>query len=154
MSARRVGVVGGGLAGLTAALRCADAGCAVTLFEARSRLGGLTHSFQRDGLWIDNGQHVFLRCCTAYQGLLERLGVADRVTVQDRLDVPVRSELDARAGRLRRTGLPAPFHLGSTLARWRSAGWIAPIRRSTAGRSATGSPRTVRTSGPSKLSGI
>jgi hydroxysqualene dehydroxylase len=142
MSARRVGVVGGGLAGLTTALRCADEGCAVTLFEARPRLGGLTHSFQRDGLWIDNGQHVFLRCCTAYQGFLERLGVADRVTVQDRLDVPVRSELDARAGRLRRTGLPAPLHLGSTLARYR---WLSPAARARVMRAALALGRVDRT---------
>jgi len=142
MTARRVGVVGGGLAGLTAALRCADEGCAVTLFEARSRLGGLTHSFQRDGLWIDNGQHVFLRCCTAYQGFLERLGVADQVTVQDRLDVPVRSELDARAGRLRRTGLPAPLHLGSTLARYR---WLSPAARARVVRAALALGRVDRT---------
>ena len=141
MSARRVGVVGGGLAGLTAALRCADAGCAVTLFEARSRLGGLTHSFRRDDLWIDNGQHVFLRCCTAYQGFLERLGVADRVTVQNRLDVPVRSELDARAGRLRRTGLPAPLHLGSTLARYR---WLSPAARARVVRAALALGRVDR----------
>jgi squalene-associated FAD-dependent desaturase len=142
MTVRRVGVIGGGLAGLTAALRCADEGFAVTLFEARPRLGGLTHSFQRDGLWIDNGQHVFLRCCTAYQGFLERLGVADRVTVQDRLDVLVRSELDARAGRLRRTGLPAPLHLGSTLARYR---WLSPAARARVVRGALALGRVDRT---------
>ncbi|MGY4768826.1 hydroxysqualene dehydroxylase HpnE [Kribbella sp. CWNU-51] len=142
MTARRVGVVGGGLAGLTAALRCADEGFAVTLFEARPRLGGLTHSFQRDGLWIDNGQHVFLRCCAAYQGFLERLGVSDRVTVQDRLDVPVRSELDARTGRLRRTGLPAPLHLGSTLARYR---WLSPAARARVVRGALALGRVDRT---------
>ena len=37
----RVAVVGGGLAGIAAALRCADAGCEVTLLEPRNRLGGL-----------------------------------------------------------------------------------------------------------------
>ena len=59
--------------------RCADAGAAVTLLEARPRLGGLTFSFRRDGLDVDNGQHVFLRCCTAYRAFLERLGGADLV---------------------------------------------------------------------------
>ncbi|WP_410790039.1 hydroxysqualene dehydroxylase HpnE [Kribbella sp. C-35] len=142
MTTRRVGVVGGGLAGLSAALRCADEGFEVTLFEARPRLGGLTHSFQRDGLWIDNGQHVFLRCCTAYQGFLERLGVADQVTVQDRLDVPVRSELDRRDGRLRRTALPAPLHLGATLARYR---WLSPTARARVVRAALALGRVDRT---------
>ena len=65
-------VVGGGLAGITAALGALDAGCEVTLLEARPRLGGLTHSFRRGGLDIDNGQHVFLRCCTSYLRLLDR----------------------------------------------------------------------------------
>jgi squalene-associated FAD-dependent desaturase len=120
---RRVVVVGGGLAGITAALRCADAGCAVTLVEARPYLGGLTHSFQRGDLSVDNGQHVFLRCCTAYQALLDRLGVADRVTLQPRLAIPVRSPGRARrAGPveawLRRTALPAPTHLAGSLLRY------------------------------------
>ena len=47
----------------------------VTLYEARQRLGGATFSFERNGLWLDNGQHVVLRCCTAYLGFLRRLGV-------------------------------------------------------------------------------
>ncbi|MCW2717173.1 hydroxysqualene dehydroxylase HpnE [Pseudonocardia sp.] len=114
----RIGVVGGGLAGITAALRCADAGAEVTLFEGRSRLGGVAGSFRRaagDGvLDVDTGQHVFLRCCSAYRGLLDRLGVADLVTLQDRLDIPVHGP-GARPGRLRRTGLPAPLHMGAAL---------------------------------------
>ncbi|HEY0814217.1 MAG TPA: hydroxysqualene dehydroxylase HpnE [Pseudonocardia sp.] len=113
----RIGVIGGGLAGITAALRCADAGHRVTLVEARPRLGGLATSFARGQLEIDNGQHVFLRCCTAYRALLERLGVADQVDVQDRLDVPVLTP-DGRRARLRRTGLPAPLHLAGALLRY------------------------------------
>ncbi|HZZ54918.1 MAG TPA: FAD-dependent oxidoreductase, partial [Trebonia sp.] len=65
-------VVGGGLAGITAAVALAQAGTDVTLLEAKPRLGGATMSFNRDGLVIDTGQHVFLRCCTAYRGLLDR----------------------------------------------------------------------------------
>lgn len=110
-------VVGGGLAGITAALDLAAAGGRVTLLEARPRLGGATFSVERDGLWIDNGQHVFLRCCTAYRTLLERLGATSRTILQDRLAIPV-----LRPGRrvawLRRTGLPAPLHLGGSIARF------------------------------------
>jgi hydroxysqualene dehydroxylase len=84
-----VAVVGGGLAGISAALACADAGAQVTLFEKRSRLGGLTWSFSHDGLTMDNGQHVFLRCCTAYLGFLDRIGSTGDVALQDRLDVNV-----------------------------------------------------------------
>ena len=111
-------VVGGGLAGLTAAVRLADTGVRVTLFEARPRLGGATHSFFRDGLVIDNGQHVFLRCYTAYQGFLRRLGTVDSTTVQERFMVPVIGP-GGRRGRLRRSTLPAPLHLASSLLRYR-----------------------------------
>ena len=78
---RHVVVVGGGLAGCAAALTCADGGARVTLLEARQRLGGATFSFQRDGLWLDNGQHVHLRCCTAYRAFIDRIGAAGMVTM-------------------------------------------------------------------------
>ncbi len=119
MTGRRVVVVGGGLAGVTAALRCADAGCEVTLFEAKPWLGGLTYSFRRGELSVDNGQHVFLRCCDRYLAFLDRLGVADQVTLQPRLDVPVRSAQSGATARLQRSGLPAPLHLARSLAGYR-----------------------------------
>ena len=112
----RLAVIGGGLAGITAAMRCADAGAAVTVYEARPRLGGLTCSFRRGELWVDNGQHVFLRCCTAYRSLVQRLGAEHLTTLQPRLDIAVRSP--SRAARLRRSRLPAPLHLAGSLARY------------------------------------
>ena len=113
----RVVVVGGGLAGISAALSSADGGARVTLLEARSRLGGATFSIERDGLWLDNGQHVFLRCCTAYLDFLRRLGAGDDVTLQPRLDIPVVTP-GGRVARLRRNGLPAPLHLAGSIARF------------------------------------
>ncbi|MDF6017522.1 hydroxysqualene dehydroxylase HpnE [Streptomyces sp. JH34] len=115
----RAVVVGGGLAGVTAALRLADAGLDVTLLEGRPRLGGLAFSFRRGDLSVDNGQHVYLRCCTAYRWFLDRIEGTHLAPLQDRLDVPV---LDVgrvagpRLGRLRRTGLPVPLHLAGGLA--------------------------------------
>ncbi|MGJ5831003.1 hydroxysqualene dehydroxylase HpnE [Streptomyces ossamyceticus] len=112
-------VVGGGLAGVTTALALADAGVRVTLLEGRPRLGGLAFSFQRGTLTVDNGQHVYLRCCTAYRRFLDRIDAAALAPLQNRLDVPV---LDAagrpgrRLGRLRRDALPVPLHLGRSLA--------------------------------------
>ena len=113
----RVAIVGGGLAGITAALDCADADADVTLVEVRPRLGGAAYSFERDGLWLDNGQHVFLRCCTAYRGLLERLGSAGRTVLQDRLSIPVLAPGRPPA-RLSRSRLPAPLHLAGSLLRY------------------------------------
>ena len=120
-----VAVVGGGLAGIAAALRLADAGRAVTVFEAKPWLGGLTHSFRRGDLDVDNGQHVFLRCCAAYRALLDRLGVTAHTHLQERLDIPVRQPGSA-AARLRRTNLPAPLHLGSALMGY---GLVNPFQR-------------------------
>ncbi len=111
-------VAGGGLAGITAALRLADAGQSVTLLEGRPRLGGAAFSFTRGELSIDNGQHVFLRCCDAYRGLLDRLGVGGDVVLQPRLDIPVLDPSGKQARLRRPPGLPAPLHLATTLARY------------------------------------
>ncbi|GAA2522584.1 hydroxysqualene dehydroxylase HpnE [Streptomyces levis] len=116
---RHTVVVGGGLAGVTTALALADAGVRVTLLEGRPRLGGLAFSFQRGDLTVDNGQHVYLRCCTAYRWFLDRIEGASLAPLQDRLDVPVvdlARPAGRRLGRLRRDALPVPLHLGRSLA--------------------------------------
>ncbi|GAA2133373.1 hydroxysqualene dehydroxylase HpnE [Kitasatospora kazusensis] len=124
-------VIGGGLAGITAALRLAESGHRVTLVETRPRLGGLAFSFQRGELTVDNGQHVFLRCCTAYRGLVDRLGAGRLVEIQPRLDVPVLGvSADGRRtlGRLRRAGLPVPLHLAGSLAGYPHLGPVDRLR--------------------------
>jgi hydroxysqualene dehydroxylase len=110
----RVAVVGGGLAGISAALTCAEAGMEVTLLERQARLGGATWSFERNGRSFDNGQHVFLRCCSAYRGFLERLGVTDLTKLQPRLRVPLLWS-GARKASLWRSNLPSPAHLAGCL---------------------------------------
>lgn len=117
MTGFRVSVVGGGLAGLAAAIECADAGATVTLYEARPRLGGATFSIRRNGHWLDNGQHVALRCCTEYRSFLRRIGVEHLLPLQPRLRIPVLAE-GGRRETLERSGLPAPLHLGGTLLRY------------------------------------
>jgi hydroxysqualene dehydroxylase len=121
----RVVVVGGGLAGIAAALDCASDGAAVTLLESRRRLGGAAYSFTRDGILADNGQHVFLRCCTAYRGLLDRIEAAHLVTMQQRLSIPVLAPGGTMAW-LRRSSLPSPLHLAGALARYR---FLTPWQR-------------------------
>jgi squalene-associated FAD-dependent desaturase len=74
----RAVVVGGGLAGLAAALELADAGHDVTLVEARPTLGGAVQTLpHRDGdpePPPDNGQHIALGCFSSYLRFLERIG--------------------------------------------------------------------------------
>ncbi len=105
----KVVVIGGGLAGITAAIALAQAKHEVTLLEAKPRLGGATMSFNRDGLVIDTGQHIFLRCCTAYRGLLDRLGMAAHAPLQPRFDVTVLAP--GKKAVLKRRRIPAPLHM-------------------------------------------
>ena len=125
-TAPEIVVVGGGLAGMAAALSCADSGARVTLVEKRARLGGLTWSFTHDGLTMDNGQHVFLRCCTAYLDFLDRVGSAGDVHVQGRLDVAV--VRDGRTAVLRRDRLRAPLHLARSLLSYSLVPWAERAR--------------------------
>ena len=117
MSGGQVTVVGGGLSGITAALECARAGASVTVLESRGRLGGAAYSFARSGIRVDNGQHVFLRCCTAYRELLDDIGATEMVTLQPRLEIPVLLAGGRRAC-LRRNDLPAPLHLAGAILRY------------------------------------
>jgi len=133
VSGPRVTIVGGGLAGITAALDCARSGADVTLLESRGRLGGAAYSFTRDGIQADNGQHVFLRCCTAYRALLEELDASDCVTLQPRLEIAVLAPGGRRAW-LRRSALPAPLHLVGALARYRFLGLRQRVAVATAMR--------------------
>lgn len=91
----KVAVVGGGLAGLTAALELVDAGTDVTLYEARPTLGGAVQTLPaRDGdpePPPDNGQHIALGCFTEYLRFLERVGESGSV-LRTRLALPVVAE--------------------------------------------------------------
>jgi len=116
-ASEKIVVIGGGLAGITAGIALAESGAQVTLLEARPRLGGATCSFTRDGLTVDTGQHIYLGCCTAYRGLLAKLGMTDHAPLQRRFDVTVLAPGGRRA-RLRRTALPGPLHMLPALTRY------------------------------------
>jgi squalene-associated FAD-dependent desaturase len=91
----RVAVVGGGLAGLSAALELADAGHEVVLHEARPTLGGAVQTLpEREGdppPPPDNGQHIALGCFQAYRRFLARIGKAEALR-RERLRLPVIDE--------------------------------------------------------------
>jgi hydroxysqualene dehydroxylase len=119
-----VAVVGAGLAGLTAACELADLGHRVTVFEKRPWAGGKTYSFRdrESGAAVDNGQHVFMACTTAYEGFLRRLGTLHLTRRQRRLRVQVFGA-DGRESTLQAQALPSPLHLGLSFLRYRHLGW-------------------------------
>lgn len=106
---RRALVIGGGLAGISAAVRLADEGWQPTILETRKKLGGRATSFpdQRSGQSLDNCQHVLMGCCTALLSLYERLGVGDQIEWHERLHW---WREDGGTDLLAPGRLPAPFH--------------------------------------------
>ncbi len=96
----KAAVIGGGLAGLAAALDLADAGVEVTLHESRPTLGGAVQTLPaREGdpePPPDNGQHIALGCFTEYLRFLERVGEG-RSYLRTRLALPVLAEDGSRS---------------------------------------------------------
>ena len=113
----RIAIVGGGIAGLAAAIRLAEQGLHVEVFEARRTLGGRAASYRdpATGEFIDHCQHVAMACCTNFHDFCQRTGIADAFTRFDTLHFFDSSErcYPLRASRW----LPAPLHLGPAL--WR-----------------------------------
>ncbi|MGP1310978.1 MAG: hydroxysqualene dehydroxylase HpnE, partial [Phycisphaerales bacterium] len=109
-------IVGGGLAGLSAALRLSEEGARVLVLETRKRLGGRATSFTdpRTGDTLDNCQHVAMGCCANYLAFCERLGVADKLRWTDTLHF---IEAGGRESVIRPGVLPAPAHASGSFLR-------------------------------------
>jgi len=107
-------VVGGGIAGIAAAISLASRGVPITLLETRRKLGGRATSFvdSRTGLTIDNCQHVALGCCTNYLALCQMLGALDKLAWNDEIFWIVKG---GRTSVLTADPLPAPGHATRSL---------------------------------------
>lgn len=86
----RAHVVGGGLAGLAAAVELAAAGRPVTLYDQAIRAGGRCRSFFDESLGrtIDNGNHLVLSGNTSLTRYLRRIGAEDRLSGPQRAAFP------------------------------------------------------------------
>jgi squalene-associated FAD-dependent desaturase len=109
ISQTTVTVVGGGVAGMSAACALSEAGFRVQLVERRGYLGGRASSYLHPGVneVIDNCQHVLFGCCTNLIGFYRRIGVADRIHWSSEMTM---IEPGGRRSRLGPSWLPAPLH--------------------------------------------
>jgi squalene-associated FAD-dependent desaturase len=114
-SPKRVIIIGGGLAGMSAAVALQSAGAAVTLVESRATLGGRAGSFvdPQTGETLDNCQHVLLGCCTNLLDFYARTGATEKISWERTVYF-----MDER-GKLHDLwgvrGVPAPLNLGPSL---------------------------------------
>lgn len=108
----KVAVVGGGWAGLAAAVELAGAGAQVTLFEAAKQLGGRARSVPVQGQALDNGQHLLLGAYRETLRLMATIG-ADAQQLLKR--TPLDLHYPGTNFRLRLPRLPSPFNLAAGL---------------------------------------
>ena len=106
---KTVTVVGGGVAGMSAACALAEAGFHVQLVERRGYLGGRASSYLHPGVneVIDNCQHVLFGCCTNLIGFYKRIGVLDKIHWTSEMTM---IEPGGRRSVLGPSWLPAPLH--------------------------------------------
>ncbi len=155
MPAFDVVVVGGGFAGLSAAVDLVSRGARVAVLESRPRLGGRATSY-RDRVTeeaVDNGQHVLFGCYHETFRFLRRLGVERDVRLQDSLAM-TSVDHDGRPIRFRCPHLPPPLHLLGALIDWDELPWsdrvaslrlLAPLRHARRGAGAPALPVSSET---------
>lgn len=112
-------VLGGGLAGISTTRHLLKHGYKVTLIEKRPYLGGKAFSFQDPEVKneVDNGQHIFMGCCTQYLDLLKEIGSSHKAFLQSKLEIEI--ELHGQRSHLSSTPFLGPLHMLPSLMKYK-----------------------------------
>jgi squalene-associated FAD-dependent desaturase len=113
----RLAVVGGGWAGLAAAVEATRRGHAVTLFEMAPQLGGRSRAVEVAGLSLDNGQHILIGAYLETLALMRTVGVEPEAAF---LRMPLTLAYPDGTGLRLRGGSPGPAFAAAVL---RAHGW-------------------------------
>lgn len=108
-----IAIIGGGYAGMAAAVALSDRDIPVTVFESARQLGGRARGLTHQGIPLDNGQHLLLGCYRQTLHMIQKVG-GDPET--DFLRLPLQLDLHG-AFSLKAPHLPAPLHLLAALVR-------------------------------------
>lgn len=129
-----VAIIGGGYAGMAAAVELAAAGVAVTVYEANTVLGGRARRIEYHGRQLDNGQHLILGAYKTLIRLIEHVAPANNAFVRTRFNYRYGDRLE-----LRTRALPVPLDTASALLtarglslreRWKATRFVAGLRDS------------------------
>jgi squalene-associated FAD-dependent desaturase len=132
---KEVLIVGGGFAGLAAAVALAKAGRRVCLLEQKPHLGGRARSFvdPQSGSVVDNGQHLLMGCYHSTLEFLKEIGTLDRIAWQPNLRVHF-VEPGGKLTTLSCPNLPSPWHLLAGVLRSNSFNWSEKLQIARLGR--------------------
>jgi hydroxysqualene dehydroxylase len=123
-AAFRVAVVGGGWAGMAAAVALTQAGAKATVYEAGRTLGGRARRVTLDGIELDNGQHILIGAYCETLRIMRLIGVDTDLAL---LRLPLALEIAGRF-RLEARKLPAPLHVAAGLLSAHGLAWIDRLR--------------------------
>ncbi|MCY2959292.1 MAG: protoporphyrinogen oxidase [Planctomycetota bacterium] len=114
---RRTIVVGGGLAGLAAAARLADAGADVALFERADAVGGVAGTVAKSGFRFERGPNTILAGSAAFRRVVDELGLSTRL---ERADPTAKARYLWHRGKLRALPMSPPQLLSTDLLSWKA----------------------------------
>lgn len=106
-SAPSAAIIGGGYAGMAAAVRLAQANIRVQVFESAHTLGGRARAIRHREQTLDNGQHILIGAYTSLLALMGEVGVQEHHAL---LRMPLEMNMHPEF-HLRTPSLPAPLHL-------------------------------------------